>query len=95
MLDNDFRRKLENIIDDYLSIPIDPSYLPRLKQIWRIEGHEYEFLYGESIGFLTGIASGMIIEKFGRDVTDDENNEIFEIVESHARRIRESLTNLQ
>ncbi len=90
-LDRQFRKEFEEIIEDYISIKTDQKHTPRLNKIWKIEHNEFEFLYGETIGYLTGMASGMIIGQYKRDVSTDETNEIFEIVESYASKIRESL----
>ena len=90
-LDKQFRREFEAIIKDYISTTIEPIHKSRLHKIWKIDGNEFDFLYGETIGYLTGIAEGMLLSKYGRELIPDETNEIFEIIETHAGIIRESL----
>lgn len=91
VLDRELRKELEQFIKMYLSSDNPDAELARLRQIWKIEKGEFEFMYGNAVGLFTGFAIGMIIQKHHREVATEENHEIFEIVESYAREIRESL----
>ena len=66
-----------------------------LKKLWKIENNQYEWLYGQMIGFLIGIGTGMVFEKYKRAVLPEESDEIGDIVESNANRIREYLANFR
>ena len=85
----------------FIDARLEPETIPQetikigLKKLWKIENNQYEWLYGEMIGFLMGIATGMVFEKYKREVLPEESDEIGDIVESNASIIREYLANFR
>lgn len=93
LLDREIEKSLKTFIEEDLKLTEPPKdiAITRLRKIWKIEGSEYEFLYGEKIGFFTGIGTGMVFHKFKRAVSSEETDQIFDIVESYASKIRDYL----
>lgn len=87
-LDIDIRNVIEAVIENDLSAPKVPkSRVPKLKRTWKCD-HAHDFLYGHRIGYYKGLAEGMILERHRRQLTEEEDNEIFEIIEPHTRGLR-------
>ena len=63
---------------------------PLTKKIWKYE-NQFDFLYGEAVGTLIGMSIGMFLITYRRRATMDELYEIKEIVEFHAKEIRDVL----
>lgn len=92
-LDSEIRKHLIRFIEARLEPETTPKEIMTngLRKVWKLESNQYEFLYGEMIGFLMGIGTGMVFEKYKREVLPDETDEIGDIVESHASKIRDYL----
>ena len=87
-LDKDIKDTVEAAIENDLSAPKVPKKrVPKLKCVWKCE-HAYDFLYGHRVGYYKGLAEGLVLERYRRQLTEHEDNEVFEITESHARGLR-------
>lgn len=87
-LDNDIRNIIETVIENDLAAPKVPKQrVPKLMQTWRCD-HAHDFLYGHRIGYYKGLAEGMVLERHRRELSQDEDNEVFEIVEPYGRGLR-------
>jgi hypothetical protein len=87
-LDKDIRNIVEVIIESDLQAPKVPKKrVPKLKQVWKCE-HVHDFLYGHRIGYYKGLAEGLVLERHKRQLSDDEANEVDEIIELYARGLR-------
>jgi len=87
-LDKDIRNIVETVIENDLAAPKVPKRrVPKLKRTWRCDNAP-DFLYGHRIGYYKGLAEGIMLERRGRQLTKDEDIEIFEIVEPYARGLR-------
>lgn len=87
-LDKDIRNVIEMVIENDLASPKVPkSRVPKLKRTWKCD-HAHDFLYGHRIGYYKGLAEGMVLERNRRQLTEDEDSEVFEIVEPYMRGLR-------
>ena len=87
-LDSDIRKIIETVIENDLIAPRVPKKrVPRLKHVWKCQD-AYDFLYGHRIGYYKGLAEGMILERYRRQLSIEEDNEVFEIVERYTRKLR-------
>jgi hypothetical protein len=87
-LDKDIRNVIETIIENDLAAPKVPKKrVPKLKRVWKCE-QAHDFLYGHRVGYYKGLAEGFVLERYRRQLTEDEDNEVFEIVEPHTRALR-------
>ena len=87
-LDKDIRNIVETVIENDLAAPKVPKRrVPKLKRTWSCD-HAPDFLYGHRIGYYKGLAEGIMLERRGRQLTKDEDIEIFEIVEPYSRGLR-------
>jgi len=90
-LKKEFRQMVEIFVKD--RIEILSKAVPESKkyyQIWKFE-HEADFFYGHTIGNLEGYAMGIFLAEYNRKLTFDELNEVKEIIETHAKEIREKI----
>jgi hypothetical protein len=71
-----------------------PEQAAKAWKMWKTE-NLFEFLYGHWIGYFTGQFEGIIQERYKRDVSFDERNEIFELVEEYGPKLREYLSYLK
>ncbi len=87
-LDKDIKDIVEAIIENDLSAPKVPKKrVPKLKRVWKCD-HAYDFLYGHRAGYYKGLAERMVLERYRRQLTKEEDNEVFEIIEPYAKGLR-------
>jgi hypothetical protein len=87
-LDNDIRNVIETVVENDLAAPKVPKKrVPKLKRTWKCD-YAHDFLYGHRIGYYKGLAEGMMLERRRRQLTEDEDNEVFEIVEPYLKALR-------
>ena len=84
-LDDDIRNIIEAVIENDMAAPKVPKKrVPKLKRIWNC--HQVpDFLYGHRIGYYKGLAEGMILERYRRRLSEQEDNEVFEIVQPYIK----------
>ena len=88
-LDRDIREIIETVIENDLAAPKVPkNRVPKLKKIWKCD-HAHDFLYGHRAGYYKGLVEGLMLERHKRELTQGEEDEIFEIVEPHTRVLRQ------
>jgi hypothetical protein len=87
-LDDDIRNILEAVIENDMAAPKVPkTRVPKLKRIWKC--HQVnDFLYGHRAGYYKGLAEGMILERYRRRLSEEEDNEIFKIIQPHLKVLR-------
>jgi hypothetical protein len=87
-LDSDIRKIIEAVIENDMVAPkIPKTRVPKLKHIWKCN-QVPDFLYGHRVGYYKGLAEGMILERYRRQLTKEEDNEVFEIVSSYIKVLR-------
>src|ERR687890_1016733 len=87
-LDSDIRKIIESVIENDMASPkIPKSRVPKLKHTWKCN-QAPDFLYGHRVGYYKGLAEGMILERYRRQLTPEEDNEVFELVSSHLKVLR-------
>ena len=87
-LDSEIRNIIGMVIENDLAAPKVPKKrLPKLKQTWKCD-YAHDFLYGHRIGYYKGLAEGMVLERHKRQLSEDEDNEVFEIVNSYTTGLR-------
>jgi hypothetical protein len=88
MLDADIRRILQETIEGDLAAPKVPKErVPKLKKVWRCDS-AFDFLYGQRAGYYTGLAEGLVLERRGRQLSEGEQEEVFELLAPHFPRLR-------
>jgi hypothetical protein len=88
ILDNDIRNIIKAVIENDMASPkIPKSRVPKLKHIWKCN-QAPDFLYGHRIGYYKGLAEGMILERYRRQLSEVEDNEIFDIVTPYIKVLR-------
>ena len=87
-IDKDIRNVIETVIENDLAAPKVPKKrVPKLKRVWKCD-NAHDFLYGHRIGYYKGLTEGIVLERHKRQLTEEEDNEVFEIVETYARGLR-------
>jgi hypothetical protein len=87
-LDNDIRNTIKAVIENDLAAPKVPKKrVPKLKRTWKCH-HVHDFLYGHRVGYYKGLAEGMILERYRRQLSKEEDNEVFEIVQPQIKVLR-------
>jgi hypothetical protein len=87
-LDTDIRNILETVIENDLGAPKVPKErVPKLRHVWKCKQVQ-DFLYGHRVGYYKGLAEGMILERYRRQLSDEEDDEIFEIVQVYTKALR-------
>jgi hypothetical protein len=87
-LDTDIRNIIENVIEsDMAALKVPKSRVPKLQRVWKCK-HVDDFLYGHRVGYYKGLAEGMILERYRRQPFKEEDDEIFEIVQSYIKILR-------
>ena len=87
-LDKDILEMMQSVIESDLAAPKVPKErIPKLKKTWKCD-HAHDFLYGHRAGYYKGLAEGMMIERHRRQLSEEENNEVFELTDRHAARLR-------
>ncbi len=88
-LDRDIKELVESVIENDLAAPkIPKKRVPKLKAVWKCD-HAHDFLYGHRVGYYKGLAEGFVLERRRRELTEDEENEVFEIVEPYTKALRQ------
>lgn len=88
-LDSDIRNIIETVIENDLAAPKVPKKrVPKLKQTWKCD-YVHDFLYGHRIGYYKGLAEGIVLERHRRQLSEEEDNEVFGIVKPYTRGLRE------
>ena len=87
-MDADIQNILEALIKNDLAAPRVPKErVPKLRQIWKCQ-HASDFLYGHRVGYYKGLAEGIILERYHRKLSNEEDNEIFELVDLYTKALR-------
>jgi hypothetical protein len=87
-LDNDVRKMVQRVIENDLAAPKVPKErVPKLKKVWKCSS-AYDFLYGQRAGYYTGLAEGLMLERHKRTLTEEENEEIFQMIEPYTKSLR-------
>ena len=87
-LDIDIRNILETVIENDLGAPKVPKErVSKLRRVWKCK-QVPDFLYGHRVGYYKGLAEGMILERYLRQISDEEDDEIFKIVQLHTKALR-------
>ena len=87
-LDNDIRNILEAVIENDLAAPKVPrERVPKLRRIWKCQ-QAHDFLYGHRVGYYKGLAEGIILERYRRQLSDEEEEAIFKIVQLYTKALR-------
>ena len=87
-LDKDIRNIVELAIENDLQAPkVSKKWVPKLKQVWKRE-HIHDFLYGHGIGYYKGLVEGLMLERHRHQLSDDEANNVDEIIKLYARGLR-------
>jgi hypothetical protein len=88
ILDGDIRNIIETVIENDLTAPKVPKKrVPKLKHVWKCQ-HADDFLYGHRVGYYKGLAEGMVLERYRRQLSTEEDNEVFQIVERYTVALR-------
>jgi hypothetical protein len=88
MLDTDIRRILQETIESDLAAPkVSKERVPRLKKVWKCDSAS-DFLYGQRAGYYTGLAEGLVLERRKRQLTEGEQEEVFELLAPYLPRLR-------
>jgi hypothetical protein len=88
MLDADIRRILQETIENDLVAPKVPKErVPKLKKVWKCTSAS-DFLYGQRVGYYTGLAEALVLERRGRQLTEGEQEEVFELLVPYLPKLR-------
>lgn len=83
MLDSDIIQLVHAAIENDLKVP----RVPKLKKVWKCDGAR-DFLYGQRAGYYAGLAEGMMLDRHGRQLTEGESEEVFEVLQPYLARLR-------
>ena len=87
-LDADIRNIIETVIENDMAAPKVPKKrVPKLKRLWKCK-EVHDFLYGHRVGYYKGLAEGIILERYRRRLSEEEDSEVFEIVHTHTKILR-------
>jgi hypothetical protein len=87
-LDVDIKTIIKRAIEGDLQSPKVPkNRIPKLKRVWKCT-NAYNFLYGQRAGYYTGLAEGFILERYKRQMTPTEQEEVFAVIECYMKRLR-------
>ena len=88
MLDSDIIQLVHAAIENDLKVPRVPKErVPKLKKVWKCDG-AHDFLYGQRAGYYAGLAEGMMLDRHGRQLTEGESEEVFEVLQPYLARLR-------
>ena len=88
MLDSDIIQLVRAAIENDLKAPKVPKErVPKLKKVWKCGG-AHDFLYGQRAGYYSGLAEGMMLDRHGRQLTEGESEEVFEVLQPYLARLR-------
>jgi len=95
MLNFQFRNALDEAIRNGIKGLTNIDELnERLKKAWKYDD-EYNFMYGQTVGFYRGIARKMFRDTYDAEPNSEQIDELDEIIESHAGEIREVFKKFQ
>ena len=87
-LDGDITNMIKDVIENDLIAPKVPKKrVPKLKRIWKCD-NAHDFLYGHRVGYYKGLAEGIVLERYRHQLSQEEDNEVFEIVQGYTRGLR-------
>ncbi|AIF84106.1 hypothetical protein NTE_02049 [Candidatus Nitrososphaera evergladensis SR1] len=87
-LDADIKSMVQAVIKSDLQAPKVPKgRVPKLKKVWKCVS-AYDFLYGQRVGYYTGLAEGIMLERHRRQLTQEEQDEIFAAIEPYTKDLR-------
>lgn len=79
---------VQYVIENDLAAPKVPrGRVPKLKKVWKCSS-AYDFLYGQRAGYYTGLAEGLMLERHKRTLTEEENEEIFQMIAPYTKSLR-------
>ena len=88
MLDADIINVIKTVIENDLVAPKVPKKrVPKLKHVWKCK-HASDFLYGHRVGYYKGLAEGMVLERYRRQPSAEDDDELFKVVEGYTRQLR-------
>jgi hypothetical protein len=87
-LDSDIKELLQAAIEGDLEAPKAPrERTPKLRKVWKCDSAP-DFLYGQRAGYHTGLSEGLMLERHGRQLTEEESEEVFQAVAPYLGRLR-------
>ncbi|MDQ3872644.1 MAG: hypothetical protein M3258_03420 [Thermoproteota archaeon] len=87
-LDGDIANIIKAVIESDLVAPKVPKKrVPRLKHVWKCQ-HPSDFLYGHRVGYYKGLAEGIVLERYRRQLSAEEDDELFKVIERYIRELR-------
>jgi hypothetical protein len=87
-LDGDIINIIETVVENDLTAPKVPKKrVPKLKHMWKCK-YAPDFLYGHRVGYYKGLVEGMVLERYRRQLSSEEDDEVFEIVVQYTRELR-------
>jgi hypothetical protein len=87
-LDSDIKRLVQTAIEGDLAAPKVPKErTPKLKKVWKCNSAS-DFLYGQRSGYYAGMAEGLMLERRGRQLTEEEAEEVFQAMAPYLGRLR-------
>lgn len=87
-LDEDIKKMLAAVIEGDLAAPKVPKErVPKLRKVWKCDS-AYDFLYGDRTGYYKGLAEGFMLERYKRQLSDGEVDEIYGIILQYAGQMR-------
>ena len=95
MLETDFLREIGDEIPKMIMAfakPLDDQ--TESQQKWKFD-NPFNFLYGETIGWIEGYITAVFLLEYGRSPSDDEKNQISSIIQLHSKQIRQNFENLK
>ena len=87
-LDNEFKEQTEKLVSETLELYKNAGASPRIGDVWKCD-NTGDFLCGFFVGEMVGSALSAFQIVHQREPTADEHLEIIELVESHAKEIKE------
>lgn len=87
-LDADIKSMIKAVIESDLQAPKVPkSRVPKLERVWKCTS-AHDFLYGQRAGYYTGLAEGIVMERHKRQLTQEEQDEVFAAIEPYTKDLR-------
>jgi hypothetical protein len=87
-LDDDIANMIKDVIENDLTAPKVPKKrVPKLKRIWKCD-NAHDFLYGHRVGYYKGLAEGIVLERYRHQLSEEEDKEVFEIVQGYTPELR-------
>ena len=87
-IDASIKNTIVIAIEHDLKAPKVPkNRVPKLKRVWKCES-AYDFLYGQRVGYYTGLAEGIILERYRRQLTVREQEALFFVIAPYTKHLR-------